>query len=118
MIDSASSLLNQLEDQLKFIDLEEDDPVKCGQYRTQSNYLDQKYFLRGKYDIRLTSDIFFSEANERVITSHDLKQQRYWHMRGGGFIWRKNLPLNGIRKNNLYTKALRYQKFIPFYLKK
>ena len=31
MIDSVSSLLNQLEDQLKFIDLEQDDAIKCAQ---------------------------------------------------------------------------------------
>ncbi len=33
-------------------------------YRTQSNYLDHKYFLRGKYDIRLTVDSFFFEADD------------------------------------------------------
>jgi hypothetical protein len=42
-------------------------------YRTQSNYLDNKYFLRGKYDTRLTVDSFFFEADERVSTSHDFK---------------------------------------------
>lgn len=42
-------------------------------YRTQSNYLDHKYFLRGKYDIRLTIDSSFFEADERVTTSHDFK---------------------------------------------
>lgn len=42
-------------------------------YRTQSNYLDHKYFLRGKYDIRLTVDSFFFEADERFSTSHDFK---------------------------------------------
>ncbi|MBX9785253.1 MAG: RteC domain-containing protein [Chitinophagaceae bacterium] len=42
-------------------------------YRTQSNYLDHKYFIRGKYDIRLTVDSFFFEADERVSTSHDFK---------------------------------------------
>lgn len=42
-------------------------------YRTQCNYLDHKYFLRGKYDIRLTVDSFFFEADERFCTSHDFK---------------------------------------------
>lgn len=42
-------------------------------YRTQSNYLDHKYFLRGKYDIRLTVDSFFFEADIRFSTSHDFK---------------------------------------------
>ncbi len=31
MTDSVSSLLNQIEDQLKFIDLEQDDPIKGAQ---------------------------------------------------------------------------------------
>lgn len=161
MNESVNKLLIELGDQLKFIDLEEDDPIKCSQlsievclkavnklknlilkhkfknqneeikffketkpkflvpliyhlkiykiesrkpngsneirrkfllneldklkhyfdsnldfyryYRTQSNYLDHKYFLRGKYDIRLTVDSFFFEADERVSTSHDFK---------------------------------------------
>lgn len=42
-------------------------------FRTQSTYLDHKYFLRGKYDIRLTVDSFFFEADERFCTSHDFK---------------------------------------------
>jgi RteC protein len=42
-------------------------------YRTQSNYLDHRYFLRGKYDISLTVDSFYFEADERVSTSHDFK---------------------------------------------
>lgn len=42
-------------------------------YRTQSNYLDHKYFLRRKHDIRLTVDSFFFEADERFCTSHDFK---------------------------------------------
>jgi len=161
MLETVARLLNDLEDQLKFIDLEQDDPIKCAQlsidvslkaveklknillkhkfksqgeeirffketkpkflapliyhlkvykiesrkpngsdkirrkylvneldrlkhyfdsnldfyryYRTQSNYLDHKYFLRGKFDIRLTVDSFFFEADERVSTSHDFK---------------------------------------------
>lgn len=161
MTESIHTLLNNLEDQLKFIDLEEDDAIKCAElsidvcrkalhklkaqivkhkfrtqneevkffketkpkflapliyhlkvyriesrkpngsneirkkyllneleklkhyfdsnldfyryYRTQSNYLDHKYFLRGKYDIRLSTDTFFFEADDRFCTSHDFK---------------------------------------------
>jgi hypothetical protein len=161
LVESVTNLLHQLDDQLKFIDLEQDDAIKCAQlsidvclkatkklkslmlkhkfknqneeirffkeikpkfispliyhlavykiesrkpngsndirkkyllneldklkqffdnnldfyryYRTQSNYLDHKYFLRGKYDIRLTVDSFFFEADERFSTSHDFK---------------------------------------------
>ena len=161
VIESVSRLLHDMDDQLKFISLEQDDPIKCTQvsidvclkaveklktiilkykfrgqgdemkffketkpkfmapliynlkvfkiesrkpngsdkirrkyllneldklkhyfdsnldfyryYRTQSNYLDHKYFLRGKFDIRLTVDSFFFEADDRFSTSHDFK---------------------------------------------
>lgn len=161
MTENLQKLLIELDDQLKFIDLEQDDPIKCAQlsievckkallklkaiilklkfksqseevkffketkpkflapliyhlkvykiesrkpngsdkirrkyllneldklkhyfdsnldfyryYRTQSNYLDHKYFLRGKYYIRLTVDSLFFEADVRVSTSHDFK---------------------------------------------
>ncbi|MAE84403.1 MAG: tetracycline regulation of excision, RteC [Flammeovirgaceae bacterium] len=42
-------------------------------YRTQSNYLDHKYFVRGKQDIRLTLDSFFFETDPNFSTSHDFK---------------------------------------------
>lgn len=42
-------------------------------YRTGSNYLDHKYFLRGNHDIRLTLDTFFFETDAKFNTSHDYK---------------------------------------------
>ncbi len=42
-------------------------------YRTQSNYLDYKYFVRGKHDIKLSLDSFFFETDYRFSTSHDFK---------------------------------------------
>jgi len=42
-------------------------------YRTGSNYLDTKYFTRGKFDIKLTLDSFYFEADHRFSTSHDFK---------------------------------------------
>ncbi|MEQ9289593.1 MAG: RteC domain-containing protein [Cyclobacteriaceae bacterium] len=42
-------------------------------YRTHSNYLDHKYFVRGKQDIRLTLDSFFFETDPNFSTSHDFK---------------------------------------------
>lgn len=42
-------------------------------YRTNSNYLDHKYFVRGKQDIRLTLDSFFFETDPNFSTSHDFK---------------------------------------------
>lgn len=42
-------------------------------YRTGSNYLDTKYFTRGKFDIKLTLDSFYFEADHTFSTSHDFK---------------------------------------------
>lgn len=42
-------------------------------YRTNSNYLDHKYFVQGKQDIRLTLDSFFFETDPNFSTSHDFK---------------------------------------------
>lgn len=42
-------------------------------YRTGSNYLDHKYFVRGKQDIRLRLDSHYYETDPRFSTSHDFK---------------------------------------------
>jgi len=42
-------------------------------YRTGNRSLDKKYFIRGKYDIRLTLDSFYLQADHRFSTSHDYK---------------------------------------------
>lgn len=42
-------------------------------YRTSSEYLDHKYFMRGKHDIKLSIDSFFFETDQRFSTSHDYK---------------------------------------------
>ena len=42
-------------------------------YRTGNQALDNKYFLRGKYDVRLTLDSFYFQADQRFSTSHDFK---------------------------------------------
>lgn len=42
-------------------------------YRTGSNYLDHKYFTRGKFDIKLTLDSFYFEVDRTFSTSHDFK---------------------------------------------
>lgn len=42
-------------------------------YRTNSTYLDNKYFLRGQHDIKLGLDTFYFEADQRFCTSHDYK---------------------------------------------
>lgn len=45
-------------------------------YRTGNRYLDNKYFIRGKHDIRLTLDSFYLQADHRFSTSHDYKVAR------------------------------------------
>lgn len=42
-------------------------------YRTNNRCLDKKYFIRGKYDIKLTPDSFYFQADQRFSTSHDYK---------------------------------------------
>lgn len=42
-------------------------------YRTGNRALDNKYFLRGKYDLKLTLDSFYFQADQRFSTSHDYK---------------------------------------------
>ncbi|MFV5698691.1 RteC domain-containing protein [Flavobacterium sp. ZT3R17] len=42
-------------------------------YRTGNNYLDNKYFIRAKYDLKLMLDSFYFQADHRFTTSHDYK---------------------------------------------
>ena len=42
-------------------------------HRTGNIYLDDKYYLRGQHDIRLTLDSFYFLADLRFSTSHDFK---------------------------------------------
>lgn len=42
-------------------------------YRTGSNYLDHKYFTRGRFDIKLALDSFYFEVDHSFSTSHDFK---------------------------------------------
>ncbi len=42
-------------------------------YRANSTYLDDKYFVRGQYDIKLGLDTFFFEADPNHSSSHDYK---------------------------------------------
>lgn len=42
-------------------------------YRSGNSYLDYKYFLRGKFDIKLSLDNYYFEADISFSTSHDFK---------------------------------------------
>ena len=42
-------------------------------YRSGNTYLDYKYFLRGKFDIKLALDSYYFEADKDFSTSHDYK---------------------------------------------
>lgn len=42
-------------------------------YRTHSTYLDQKYFVRGKHDIKLSLDTYYFLSDHNFSTSHDYK---------------------------------------------
>ncbi|MFV7235338.1 RteC domain-containing protein [Flavobacterium sp. ZB4R12] len=45
-------------------------------YRTANNYLDNKYFIRAKYDLKLMVDSFYFQLDHRFATSHDHKVAR------------------------------------------
>ncbi|MBD0725858.1 tetracycline regulation of excision, RteC [Flavobacterium sp. L1I52] len=45
-------------------------------YRSGSSYLDYKYFLRGRYDIKLALDSYYFETDSSFSTSHDFKVAR------------------------------------------
>ncbi|MGO3109526.1 MAG: RteC domain-containing protein [Sphingobacterium sp.] len=42
-------------------------------YRTNNTFIDDKLFVRGKYDIKLTLDTVYFETDHRFSTSHDYK---------------------------------------------
>ena len=42
-------------------------------YRSNNSFVDEKFFVRGKHDIRLWLDTFYFEADHRFSTSHDYK---------------------------------------------
>lgn len=42
-------------------------------YRTNSTFLDDKLFLRDKYDIKLSLDTFYFQTDQTFSTSHDYK---------------------------------------------
>jgi hypothetical protein len=45
-------------------------------YRTGNNCLDNKYFVRSKYNIKLMVDSFYFQTDHRFSTSHDYKLAR------------------------------------------
>ncbi|WP_432221912.1 RteC domain-containing protein [Flavobacterium sp. TMP13] len=45
-------------------------------HRTNNRCLDKKYFVRGKYDIKLTLDSFYFQADQSFSTSHDYKMAK------------------------------------------
>lgn len=45
----------------------------CKYYRSNNSFIDEKFFVRGKHDIRLWLDTFYFEADHRFSTSHDYK---------------------------------------------
>ncbi|MHB1104744.1 MAG: RteC domain-containing protein [Lutibacter sp.] len=42
-------------------------------YRTNNSFIDEKLFVRGKYDIKLSLDTVYFETDHRFSTSHDYK---------------------------------------------
>ncbi|AWG23850.1 RteC domain-containing protein [Flavobacterium kingsejongi] len=42
-------------------------------YRTKNSFIDEKLFVRGKHDIKLSLDTIYFETDHRFSTSHDYK---------------------------------------------
>lgn len=42
-------------------------------YRTNNSFIDEKLFVRGEYDIKLSLDTIYFETDHRFSTSHDYK---------------------------------------------
>ncbi len=42
-------------------------------YRSNNSYLDEKFFVRGKHDIKLWLDTYYFESDQTFSTSHDYK---------------------------------------------
>lgn len=42
-------------------------------YRTNNSFIDEKLFVRGKYDIKLSLDTVYFDTDHRFSTSHDYK---------------------------------------------
>lgn len=42
-------------------------------YRTNNSFIDEKLFVRGKHDIKLSLDTYYFEADHNFSTSHDYK---------------------------------------------
>ena len=42
-------------------------------FRSGNNYLDYKYFLRGKFDVKLALSSYYFETDTNFSTSHDYK---------------------------------------------
>lgn len=48
----------------------------CRYYRKGCRHLDDKYFVRGKHDVKLSLDSYYFQADQRFSTSHDYKVAR------------------------------------------
>jgi hypothetical protein len=71
---SKKSILKYYNSELKKLQAYFDENIDFYKYyRTGNSFLDNKYFLRGKHDMRLTLDSFYLQADHRFSTSHDYK---------------------------------------------
>ena len=73
-VTTKKSILKYYTSELKKLQAYFDENLEFYKYfRTGNRILDNKYFLRGKHDIRLTLDSFYLQADHRFSTSHDYK---------------------------------------------
>lgn len=77
-------------------------------YRNNMTYLDDKYFVRGKLNIRLYIDTFSYDANPEFSTSHDYKVAKILANDLLGVYLKSELAIldrRGYKRNDSYRKS-------------
>ena len=70
----AKAIRKYLNDELKKLKRYFDNNLEFYKYyRTNNSFIDDKLFVRGKYDIKLSLDTVYFDAEHRFSTSHDYK---------------------------------------------
>ena len=78
-------------------------------YRTNNSFIDDKLFLRGKHDLKLSLDTVYFESDHRFSTSHDFKvakiiandqiqiyiEKQLYNLKNGNKIENKSLNWTG-----------------------
>ena len=81
-------------------------------YRSGSTYLDHKYFLRSKFDIKMSLSSYYFEADTNFSTSHDYKVAKILANDLIQLYLENNLVLIGSKDNGEKSQRKPYLKMI------